>query len=114
MKRPEYSIKEIWGTLRSALANLSFSRIKRVAGVGGIDITGLAQFVQEGPSASSKETLLSAIDRQICLLPPEKQEQFVRITAEELIAHTGDLMEELNDPRVEFLKRQAYAVEPYQ
>lgn len=97
MERPDYALTELWGPVRSVLANSTFSQIKKIAGLAGIDMTSLAHLTQNAPRIASKDTLLSAIDEQIGGMNEARKELFVRSIAEELIAIIADGVDQLND-----------------
>lgn len=97
MERPHYRLTELWGPVRSVLADSTFAQIKRIAGLAGIDMAALSHLTQEGPRFSSKDTLLSAIDEQYGRMEEPRKEQFVRSITEEIIGMISEGIDELNE-----------------
>ena len=97
MERPTYELNELWGPIRSILSESTFSRIKRIAGLAGINMTALAHLTQQGSSPASKDTLLSAIDAEIGRMDAARREIFIRAIAEEMTQAITDVIEKMND-----------------
>ena len=79
---------DIWGIFRSILhEHFTFGHIKVIAGLGGIDLTRMADLEQIWGSANSasKSRLLSAIDLQVGEMNETRREQFLRIVTEEML-----------------------------
>ena len=97
MDRPTFTIEELWGPIRSILGDSTFSQIKRIAGLAGIDMTALSHLTQQGTRFASKDSLLSAIDAEVGRMDSARQELFIQSIAEEMVQSIGDAFDKLND-----------------
>src|SRR5207244_4143521 len=78
--RPRFELSELWGPLRAALSkHLSFSTIKDVVAVAGLDVTSLAHLTQHGkrrdahrqsPGSGPTTTITSRLRRINCAKMP--------------------------------------------
>lgn len=96
-QRPRFRLVELWGPLRAALeSHLSFSSIKEVVALTGINMSELAHLTQHGKRPASKGALMDGIDGAFGRLSSDRQELFVRVIAEELFRRRPEVRDELD------------------
>ncbi|WP_334022023.1 hypothetical protein [Burkholderia orbicola] len=86
-----------WGTVRASLAQLSFSDIRTVVGIAGLDLTRLAALQQKPGNGVTKDHLLSAVDSLLSEEAPADAQRVVVIVAEEVLKRRPTLRDELEE-----------------
>ncbi len=93
-----YSLIQMWSPIRTALTELSFSTIKQTVGHPSIDMSRLGQYVStSGKGGSSKDTLVSDIDRQYGNMEDEDKELFLRHVIEQISQRNPSLIDNLKE-----------------
>ena len=96
-RRELAAAKVAWGTVRASLETQSFSDIKTIVGLAGLDLTPLGHLQQKQGGGATKGQLLSAIDNELGQLLAGPLRHFVAIVAEELLARRPDFRTVLAD-----------------
>ncbi|MCV9915010.1 hypothetical protein OIV57_23030 [Burkholderia pseudomallei] len=91
------TIEVAWGTVRASLGQLSFSDIRDVAGLAGVDVTELSHLQQKSGNGVTKDQLRSAIDGLVGLMEADERRRFVMLVAEEVLSRRPNLCEELEE-----------------
>lgn len=86
-----------WGPIRSALEYLSFTTIKDVVGLAGVDLLRLAHLDQKFSGGASKGQLMTGIDSVIREFDEPGFERFIRIVTEEILRRRPDALTRLQD-----------------
>jgi len=86
-----------WGPVRAVLEEFSFSQIKTIVGLAGLDVSRLSHLSQKGPSYTSKGELMSSIDRLFAELSSDAAERFVRTVTEEICERSEPGKKKLED-----------------
>jgi hypothetical protein len=87
-----------WGPVRAVLEEeFSFSEIKKIVGLAGLDVSRLSHLSQKGSSYTSKGELMSNIDRLFSELSSDAAERFIRAVAEEICERSETGRERLED-----------------
>jgi hypothetical protein len=86
-----------WGPVRAVLEEFSFSQIKTIVGLAGLDVSRLSHLSQKGPSYTSKGELMSSIDCLFSELSSDAAERFVRTVAEEICERSETGKKKLED-----------------
>jgi hypothetical protein len=74
-----------WGSVRVVLEEeFSFSEVKKIIALAGLDVSRLSHLSQKGPSYTSKGELMSSIDYLFSELSSDAAERFVHTVAEEI------------------------------
>jgi len=76
--------------------HLSFSTIKDVVAVAGLDVTSLAHLTQHGKRPAAKGALMDGIDGLYGQLAPERKELFIRTVAEEGVRRSPTMEADLD------------------
>jgi hypothetical protein len=97
-------INTAWSPLRAVLENsFSFSNIKEIVGLAGIDLVGLAHLQQP---KSSKGQLMAVLDSTLGALSEDKKRQFISIVTEEIIRRQPNVVDLLKD----YLSRLGWSI----
>lgn len=94
------ALLEAWPAIRACLQELTFYSIKEVAGLAGLDVTAIADLVQEkqgNKAGASKGQLMSAVDGQFGQMSPSIQKRFLTITVEEVLRRRQDFEDRLSE-----------------
>jgi len=94
-----------WGPVRAVLEEFSFSQIKTIVGLAGLDVSRLSHLSQKGPSYTSKGELMSTIDGLFSELSSDAAERFVRTVAEEICERSETGRKKLED----YCERSGYS-----
>ncbi len=86
-----------WGPIRSVLERLSFSTIKDVVGLAGVDLRKLAHLDQKFSGGASKGQLMTAIDSTIGDMDGVQFQRLLRIVTEELLRRNPTFLDILQD-----------------
>lgn len=98
----EYQLYQLWPVINIELRKLSFSKIKETLGHPSLDMERFGRYTQaSGSSWSTKDELISEIDRQISTLSPSEKESVIRHIAQKLCEkfhqnNQADSIEKLN------------------
>ncbi len=77
---------QAWNPLRAVLEDsFTFSQIKKIVGLAGLDLTSIAHLEQRAGVSTSKGQLMTGIDRTLRGLDDERKQSFIAIVAEEVI-----------------------------
>ena len=92
------TLNQAWGAFRVVLRDaFSFYDIKEIAGLAGVDMTGLARLEQRAGGGASKGQLINALDREIGLLDEGTKARVLSHIAEEIIGRDRRQSERLGD-----------------
>jgi len=91
------SVAAAWGSVRASLLQLSFSDIKTVAGLAGLDLMAVAHLQQRPEKGATKEQLMSSIEGLLAKEDAEARQHFVVWVAEELLARKPEFSALLAD-----------------
>lgn len=91
------NINIIWNVLGSILEdNFTFSNIKQIAGLAGLDRTILSHLEQrQGSGGASKGQLINEIDKNINTFTTEDKQHFLNIIVEEILKRNNSLENQL-------------------
>lgn len=96
-----------WAALRVALENhFSFYVIKELAGLGGLDLTEIADLEQKSGGGASKGQLMTRIDRVFGEFNDAAKQRFLSIVTEEVLRRQPDRAEQLD----QYLSRLGWAL----
>ena len=96
-----------WGPLRAILENnFTFSNIKEIAGLAGIDLTSLPYLQQKAGSSTSKGQLMTALDSLLGAMPEAEKRRFITIATEEVLRRQPNVSDTLKD----YLSRLGWTV----
>lgn len=97
MREPERedTITTAWGAIRAPLTDFSFTDMKEIVGLAGMDVTHLAHLQQGGTRMVTKGHLRDAMDALLRDMPTKSQRRFVRIVAEEILRRDPSLEADL-------------------
>ncbi|MGK5071044.1 hypothetical protein [Janthinobacterium sp. RT4P48] len=79
------SLLQAWPAIRASLQTASFSEIKEITGLAGLDITQLAHLDQKPEKGATKGQLTTAIDGIFGRMSLVDQSRFLSIVAEEIL-----------------------------
>lgn len=97
-----------WGPLRNVLQkHFSFSEIKGICGLAGMDLVPLAHLDQRSRGGVSKGQLLTAIDKEFGEMHAGDRNRFLRIATEEILKQKELLHDELR----EYLQRLGWTLQ---
>lgn len=78
---------QAWNPLRAVLEDsFTFSQIKKIVGLAGLDLTSIAHLEQRAGVGTSKGQLMTGIDRTLRGIDDEQKQRFIGIVAEEVIS----------------------------
>jgi len=87
----------IWGPIRTLLPEFSFTDMKEIVGLAGMDVMKLAHLQQAGRRMITKGHLLTGIDAVLRDMAEDETGRFLRIVTEEALRRRPDLEETLRD-----------------
>lgn len=92
------AISSAWGAIRECLQQFSFSDIKRIAGLAGLELAVVAHLVQkQGMTGATKGELMSGIDGAFGKMLDAEQSRFLSILVEEILRRKPEAEELLSD-----------------
>lgn len=91
------TLTKAWGAIRAILELRSFSDIKRLVGMAGLDLCCLSHLEQKQGGSTTKGQLTTAIDSEFGKMSEPERQSFVTILTEELLKKDPSIQEQLEE-----------------
>jgi hypothetical protein len=91
------SFAQSWPPVRACLLELTFSQIKEIVGLAGVDLSAVAHLDQKPPKSATKGQLMTALDGIVGGMEEGAKGRFVALAIEESLRRRPALKERIDE-----------------